>query len=172
MAKTTKNFLDVIRAEMAADPELAKAVDEERLHADIAEQIVRLRTEANLTQKQLAEKSGMKQSAISRIEDADYYGHSLKSLNRIAYAFNKRIAVVFCPADCVRQVIYHVNEWATDTIAKMEPMSFGNFQQFPAVYVVGVNQPLQMNAQNLPASTTPVGYVPPLFSADLILTDK
>jgi ribosome-binding protein aMBF1 (putative translation factor) len=93
--RITKNFADVIREKLAKDPELARAVEEERLHADIAEQILRLRVEANLTQKELAERVGTQQSVISRIEDADYYGHSLKVLHRIAEVFGKRLKVDF-----------------------------------------------------------------------------
>jgi transcriptional regulator with XRE-family HTH domain len=94
--KTTKNFAKVLKAMLDANPELAKAVEHERLHADIAEQILRLRTEAKLTQDELAKQVGTKQSVISRIEDADYYGHSLSMLERIADVFKKRLFVVFC----------------------------------------------------------------------------
>ena len=42
------------------------------------------RTEAGLSQKELAEMIGTTQSVISRLEDADYEGHSLSMLSRIA----------------------------------------------------------------------------------------
>ncbi len=93
--KTTKNFAKIVRAKLVADPELAKAVERERLHADVAEQVLQLRAEAGLTQKQVAELIDTKQSVISRIEDADYHGHSLSMLQRIADVFNKRLFVVF-----------------------------------------------------------------------------
>ncbi|MGA9673435.1 MAG: helix-turn-helix transcriptional regulator, partial [Terracidiphilus sp.] len=104
MMEKEKNLGDFIRRKLAANPQLAKAVDEERLYADIAEQIVQLRMEAKLTQKELAERADTRQSVISRIEDADYYGHSLKMLNRIAHAFDKRIVVIFCPAEAVHTI--------------------------------------------------------------------
>jgi transcriptional regulator with XRE-family HTH domain len=119
MAKTTKNFADVIRAELEADPELAKAVDEERLHADIATQIYQLRAQAKLTQKDLADRAGTKQSVISRIEDADYDGHSLKTLHRIACAFDKRVVVVFCPAESVSSVLAYAAVAATNTVVNV-----------------------------------------------------
>jgi predicted transcriptional regulator len=94
--KRTRNFGDVIRAKLAADPELAKAVEEEAFHADIAQQVYDLRTNAKLTQKELAVLVGTRQSVISRIEDADYDGHSLAMLRRIASALNRRLKVEFC----------------------------------------------------------------------------
>ena len=51
-----------------------------------------------LTQKQLAELVGTTQSVIARLEDADYEGHSLSMLQRIAAAVNKRLEVRFVSA--------------------------------------------------------------------------
>jgi hypothetical protein len=36
-------------------------------------------------------------SVICRLEDADYEGHSLAMLNRIAAALNKRVEIRFVP---------------------------------------------------------------------------
>ena len=52
-----------------------------------------LRTEAGLTQAQLAELVGTTQSAISRLEDTDYEGHSLSMLRKIARALGRRLLV-------------------------------------------------------------------------------
>jgi DNA-binding XRE family transcriptional regulator len=97
----TNNYGDVIRAKLAANPELAKAVEEESFNAEIAQQIYDLRTEAGLTQTQLAELVGTRRSVISQIEDADFDKHSLPMLKKIARALNRRIKVDFCatPAD-------------------------------------------------------------------------
>jgi len=43
----------------------------------------------------LAELVGTTQSVIARLEDADYEGHSLSMLQRIATAVNKRLEVRF-----------------------------------------------------------------------------
>ena len=40
---------------------------------------------------------GTTASVISRLEDADYEGHSLAMLNRIAAALNKRVKIEFVP---------------------------------------------------------------------------
>ena len=56
-----------------------------------------LREDAGLTQQQLADQIGTKPSAISRIEDADYDGHSVSLLARIAKALDMRLVVDFEP---------------------------------------------------------------------------
>jgi predicted transcriptional regulator len=48
-----------------------------------------------LTQKELADRIGTKQSAIARLEDADYDGHSLSMLQKIAGALNQRVEIKF-----------------------------------------------------------------------------
>lgn len=89
----TRNFADVLRKELAADPALAKRVSEEWFNADIAQKVYDARTGAGLTQKELAERCGTQQSVISRIEDADYDGHSLRLLKRIAEALGRTLRV-------------------------------------------------------------------------------
>jgi ribosome-binding protein aMBF1 (putative translation factor) len=91
----TKNLADVIRRELASNPNLAAEVQTQRLVADVGSEILAARTRVGLTQKQLADRVGMHQSAIARLEDADYDGHSLKTLERIASALGKRVQVSF-----------------------------------------------------------------------------
>ena len=55
------------------------------------------RMKAGLTQKQLADMIGTKQSVIARLEDADYEGHSLSMLRRIAEALDQKLEVRFVP---------------------------------------------------------------------------
>ena len=91
----TKNFAKVIRAQLKRDPQLAKAVEIETFFADIAQKIYDLRQETGLTQTQFANRIDSHQSAIARMEDADYAGHSLSTLLRIAEACGKRLCVYF-----------------------------------------------------------------------------
>lgn len=74
------------------------ALEQERVNAKIARDIYRLRQKHKLTQKELAAKVKTTPSVISRLENADYSGHSLSLLQRIAAAFNQRIEVKFVPA--------------------------------------------------------------------------
>jgi ribosome-binding protein aMBF1 (putative translation factor) len=95
MKRQTRDFSEVIRAELAADEALAHEVAEARFHAEVARQVYALRQKAGLTQKELAERINTHQSVISRIEDADYEGHSLSILLRIGFALNKQLQLRF-----------------------------------------------------------------------------
>jgi transcriptional regulator with XRE-family HTH domain len=91
----TKNYADVLRSELAPDPVLAEAVEVECFNADVAMKVYAFRTEAGLTQAELAEKIGTAKAVISRIEDADYYGGLAQVLLRIAHALGKKVRVEF-----------------------------------------------------------------------------
>lgn len=69
--------------------------EDELLNARIARQLYDLRTEAGLTQQQLADRVDTTPSVICRLEDADYDGHSLSMLRRIAGALGKRVELRF-----------------------------------------------------------------------------
>ena len=66
-----------------------------RFFEGLGERIVLRRRELGLTQSQLAERIGSTQPVISQLEDADYDGHSLSMLRRIADALNQRIEIRF-----------------------------------------------------------------------------
>lgn len=53
---------------------------------DLAMLVREMREAAGLTQTELAKKAGTTQSVIARLEDAEYAGHSLTMLERIASA--------------------------------------------------------------------------------------
>jgi ribosome-binding protein aMBF1 (putative translation factor) len=89
-----KDYAEVIRAKLRANPPLG-AIEAESFNADIAGKVYEARNSAGLTQKQLANLVGTQQSVISRIEDADYSGHSLTLLKKIASALGKRLEVEF-----------------------------------------------------------------------------
>ena len=60
---------------------------ERTLHQiDLALLVREMRDDAGLTQAELAKKIGTTQSVIARLEDAEYTGHSLAMLERIATA--------------------------------------------------------------------------------------
>lgn len=63
----------------------------ENLH--IAALIYEARVAAGLSQKQLADKIRSRQSVISRLEDADYEGHSLTMLRRVAAALGLKMEI-------------------------------------------------------------------------------
>ena len=70
-----------------------------KANAEIAQIVYQLRKAAGVTQRELAERVGTSPSAISRLEDADYDGHSLSMLNRVAEALGRRVEIRFPPKD-------------------------------------------------------------------------
>jgi ribosome-binding protein aMBF1 (putative translation factor) len=80
------------------DPDLAAQYEEEIVNADIARKVYQLRTKAGLSQRELAKRVGTTASVICRLEDADYEGHSLTMLKRIAEALDQRVEIRFVPA--------------------------------------------------------------------------
>lgn len=68
---------------------------------EIAMSIRKLRVKRKMRQADLAKQSGMKQSAISRIEQADYSAWSLNTLFRVADALSARLRVSFEPIENV-----------------------------------------------------------------------
>ncbi|MEW5874799.1 MAG: helix-turn-helix transcriptional regulator [Candidatus Zixiibacteriota bacterium] len=70
----------------------------ERDNAEIARAIYELREKSGLTQRELAGLVGTTPSVISRLEDAQYRGHSISMLRRIAAVLNSRLVVSFRPA--------------------------------------------------------------------------
>ncbi len=79
------------------NPEAIKGLRRAREEAAIARQIYDLRTAAGFTQSQLAKRVGTTQSVIARLEDADYEGHSMAMLERVAEALNRQVEVRFVP---------------------------------------------------------------------------
>ena len=75
------------------DPALLEQYAEAAGGTDVAQQIYDLRTEAGYSQRELADAVGTTASVICRLEDADYEGHSLTMLRRIASALGCTIRV-------------------------------------------------------------------------------
>ena len=72
-----------------------------RAQDDTAANIRSLREKRDLSQTELAKLSGMKQSAISRIEQAEYSSWTYRTLQRVADALDARLMVIFEPAEDV-----------------------------------------------------------------------
>ncbi len=78
-------------------PERRRQLAEAEANDEIGRKIQELRTKAGLTQAQLGKMIGTTASVICRLEDADYEGHSLAMLRRVASALNKRVEIRFVP---------------------------------------------------------------------------
>ena len=96
MAKT-KDALKIIDRMIGGDAELRQMIADETVNASVARMVYDARMNAGLTQRALADLIGTKQPVIARLEDADYQGHSLTMLNRIARALNQRLTLRMDP---------------------------------------------------------------------------
>ena len=90
-------FYPYLLSRYKEDPELQEMVRESALNAQVSQIIYNARKQAGLTQKQLADLVGTTQSVIARLEDADYEGHSLSMLARIAAALNQKVEIKISP---------------------------------------------------------------------------
>ena len=69
-------------------------MEEYDIDAEVRDLVISARNAADLTQKQLAQRSGVSQANISKIENGNYQP-SLSTLKRIAGALGKRLVVSF-----------------------------------------------------------------------------
>jgi DNA-binding XRE family transcriptional regulator len=76
------------------DPEVLEELKNLELEYQIKSQIITLRKEKKLTQKELAELIGDKQSNISRLESGSY-NPTLAKLKKIADCLNQRLDIRF-----------------------------------------------------------------------------
>ena len=76
-------------------PEREASFEEELTNAEIARKLYDLRVKAGLSQRELARLVGTTASVICRLEDADYEGHSLGMVRRIAEALDKKVEIRF-----------------------------------------------------------------------------
>jgi ribosome-binding protein aMBF1 (putative translation factor) len=95
--KKTSDGLAILNRMMGKSARMKRLVEGARVNAAVAQLIYHAREKAGLTQKELADLIGTKQPVIARLEDADYEGHSLAMLQRIATALNQRLEINLRP---------------------------------------------------------------------------
>ena len=83
-----------VKAKLLQNPELKKEYDDLQVIYDIKREIIRLRLSQGLSQKDLAQKVGTRQSAISRLESGEY-NPSVEFLSKVAHALGKNISISF-----------------------------------------------------------------------------
>lgn len=79
------------------DPKRQTDIEQEIVNVEAAQLIHEMRTRAGLSQRELARKVGTSASAINRLESADYDGHTLAMVRRIATAMNRRLELRAVP---------------------------------------------------------------------------
>ena len=81
------------------DPERVASYERAVANANVATCVYELRTQAGLSRRELAARVGTTASVICRLEDADYEGHSMAMLRRVAAAVGQRVVVSFVPVE-------------------------------------------------------------------------
>lgn len=95
--KKTTDAVEIMKDLIGEDRQLQQMYNEATINAHVAQLIYDARSEAKLSQAELARMIGTTQSVISRLEDADYEGHSLSMLSRIAKALNQEVKIDLVP---------------------------------------------------------------------------
>jgi len=95
MPKSTTSAVAILRRRSEQNPELLQLLAQERVHNQVAGIVVNERLQARFTQAELAERAGTSQPTITRLEDANYRGHSLNLLVRVACAVGKEVQISF-----------------------------------------------------------------------------
>lgn len=83
-----------LKEELFESEEVKEEYDRLNVIYEIKKQIIKYRIENDLTQKELADKIGTKQSAISRLENDDY-NPSVEFLDKVAKALDKKLEIRF-----------------------------------------------------------------------------
>lgn len=91
----TQDATKILERMVGDDAELQLLIQLSDITADIAEQVYEARTERSITQTELAVLIGTSQSAVARVENADYDGHSIRTLVKIANALKFRVQINF-----------------------------------------------------------------------------
>lgn len=88
-----QNYLDKkLKQVVFEDVEEEKIENVDCIEKEIAEVIIRVRTEKGITQKELSKLTGIQQANISKIENGEG-NPSIKILNRIAIGLNKKLRI-------------------------------------------------------------------------------
>ena len=99
-------------------PEFWAGMAEDHANAEVSMMVYALRTAAGLTQAGLAKRVGTTASAVSRLEDAEYRGHSLAMLRRIAEALGMQVVVRFAPVEAHRRPGWILDKAQKEAIQK------------------------------------------------------
>ena len=95
--RTTSDALRLLDKRFGVSADAQALHDSFAEQAEVAEMLYAARKAAGLTQAQLAKRAGTTQQVISQLEDADYDGHSLSMLRRIAAALDSHVEVRLVP---------------------------------------------------------------------------
>lgn len=101
ISRGRKDALRILEKITGEDEGVKAGIARTKINFEVAQMIYDARTKACLSQSELATLIGSKQPVIARLEDADYEGHSLTMLQRIASALQQRLEIRFVPRTMV-----------------------------------------------------------------------
>ena len=81
-----------IKKELLRDPEVKKEYDRLEPKFDLIRSIIEKRIEKNISQEELADRMGTKQSALSRFESGNY-NPSLAFMQKVAQALDSKLEI-------------------------------------------------------------------------------
>ena len=93
----TNDALKILQKVTGNSEAIRAGIAQAKINFEVAQMIYDARTKAGLSQAELATLIGSKQPVIARLEDADYEGHSLTMLQRIAAGLEQRLELRFVP---------------------------------------------------------------------------
>lgn len=88
------DYNEMLKEELK-NPDLRREYETLEEEFEVAKQVIKLRLEAGLTQKELAEKAHTSQSCIARLESGSYKNVSLSFLRRVGNALGVQPHVIF-----------------------------------------------------------------------------
>lgn len=83
-----------VKSRLLKNPNVANEIKQIEPEYEIIQQIIQSRTEQDISQKELAERAGTKQSNISRLESGEY-NPSLQFLKKVAKGLGKELHISF-----------------------------------------------------------------------------
>jgi len=91
--RKTSDAVDIMNRRYGNSTRRRAAIDRIKTDMAVGRVIHDARVTAGLTQQQLAKRIGTTQSVVSQLESADYEGHSMPMLRRVAKALRMRVEV-------------------------------------------------------------------------------
>jgi transcriptional regulator with XRE-family HTH domain len=107
------------------DREYAEEYAKSFLNAYVATQIKVIREQRGLTQAELGDHIGTTQTGVSRYEDVNYSSWSLRTLMKIARAFDVRLRVSFEPYGTLPQEVVRFDREALERESREQDSGLG-----------------------------------------------
>ena len=144
------------------DREYAESYAESFLNSFVATQIKVIREQRKMTQGELAQQIGTTQAGISRIENVNYTSWSIRTLAKLAKAFDVRLKVSFEPYGTLPDEVISFDRNALERVAREKDpgLSDQSFQTSIPVREIGNKNLIDIGIwknNEQPANRLPLG---------------